>query len=96
MRTPILLVALALLTGCASFNEMLPEEPSSDYEPLELAVYFQRQLVREHQERTWVVGLLETLSRWDERPLVPGPAPGSAPRSPRSRSRPPCTVRGKG
>jgi len=25
MRTPILLVALALLGGCASFNEMLPE-----------------------------------------------------------------------
>ncbi|WP_222910339.1 flagellar basal body L-ring protein FlgH [Pseudomonas sp. DNDY-54] len=36
MRTPILLVALALLTGCASFNEMLPEEPSTEYEPLEL------------------------------------------------------------
>ncbi|HAB64202.1 MAG TPA: flagellar basal body L-ring protein, partial [Pseudomonas sp.] len=36
MRTPILLVALALLGGCASFNEMLPEEPSTEYEPLEL------------------------------------------------------------
>ena len=28
MRTPILLVVLALLGGCASFNEMLPEERS--------------------------------------------------------------------
>lgn len=36
MRTPILLVALTLLGGCASFNEMLPDEPSTDYEPLEL------------------------------------------------------------
>ena len=36
MRTPILLVALALLTGCASFNEMLPDEDSSQYEPLQL------------------------------------------------------------
>lgn len=36
MRTPILLVVLALLGGCASFNEMLPEEPSTEYEPLEL------------------------------------------------------------
>jgi len=30
MRTPILLVVLALLGGCASFNEMLPEEPSTE------------------------------------------------------------------
>jgi len=36
MRTPILLVVLALLGGCASFNEMLPEERSTEYEPLEL------------------------------------------------------------
>ena len=36
MRTPLLLVALTLLGGCASFNEMLPEEPSTEYEPLEL------------------------------------------------------------
>lgn len=36
MRTPFLLVALLLLGGCASFNEMLPDEPSSEYEPLEL------------------------------------------------------------
>ena len=36
MRTPALLVALALLGGCASFNEMLPEADSSEFEPLEL------------------------------------------------------------
>ena len=36
MRTPLLLVALTLLGGCASFNEMLPDEPSTEYEPLEL------------------------------------------------------------
>lgn len=36
MRTPILLLALLYLGGCASFNEMRPDEPSSEYEPLEL------------------------------------------------------------
>lgn len=36
MRTPILLLAAALLGGCASFNEMLPEADSSEFEPLEL------------------------------------------------------------
>src|SRR5690606_36787396 len=36
MRTPILLLLVALLGGCASFNELLPEEDSSEFEPLEL------------------------------------------------------------
>jgi len=36
MRTPILFLAVALLGGCASFNEMLPEDDSSEFEPLEL------------------------------------------------------------
>ena len=36
MRTQILLLAAVLLGGCASFNEMLPEEDSSEFEPLEL------------------------------------------------------------
>ena len=36
MRTPILLLLVALLGGCASFNELLPEEDSSQFEPLEL------------------------------------------------------------
>lgn len=36
MRTPTLLLAAALLGGCASFNEMLPEADSSEFEPLEL------------------------------------------------------------
>ncbi|MFP2904313.1 SAVED domain-containing protein [Pyxidicoccus sp. 3LFB2] len=43
-------------------------QDEDEREPLELAVYFQRQLVRENGERTWVVDLLEALSRWDERP----------------------------
>ncbi|MFP2925016.1 SAVED domain-containing protein [Pyxidicoccus sp. 3LG] len=43
-------------------------EGGDDREPLELAVYFQRRLVRETQERGWVVKLLEELSRWEERP----------------------------
>ncbi|HEX8700110.1 MAG TPA: SAVED domain-containing protein [Myxococcaceae bacterium] len=34
----------------------------------ELAVYFQRRLVREQNERVWVAELLEALSRWDEQP----------------------------
>lgn len=36
MRTLILLLAAAMLGGCASFNEMLPEADSSEFEPLEL------------------------------------------------------------
>lgn len=36
MRTPILFLVAALLGGCASFNEMLPEDDSSEFEPLEL------------------------------------------------------------
>src|SRR5690606_20746742 len=36
MRTPALLVALSLIAGCASFDELRPEEDSSAYEPLEL------------------------------------------------------------
>lgn len=32
-RLPMLLAALLLLGGCASFNEMLPEEDSSAYQP---------------------------------------------------------------
>lgn len=37
MRTPILLlVAAALLSGCASFDELRPEADSSEFEPLEL------------------------------------------------------------
>lgn len=36
MRTSILLALLLLLSGCASFNELLPDEDSSEYEPLEL------------------------------------------------------------
>ncbi|WP_217475487.1 flagellar basal body L-ring protein FlgH [Stutzerimonas stutzeri] len=36
MRTPLLFVALALLGGCASFNELRPDAPSTEYEPLEL------------------------------------------------------------
>jgi len=36
MRTPILLLVATLLGGCASFNEMLPEADSSEFEPLEL------------------------------------------------------------
>ncbi|AKJ02436.1 Hypothetical protein AA314_04062 [Archangium gephyra] len=41
---------------------------ADEREPLELAVYFQHRLVRESNERVWVVKLLEALSRWDERP----------------------------
>ncbi|SEM62877.1 flagellar L-ring protein precursor FlgH [Pseudomonas sp. ok272] len=37
MRSLFLLLSLALLSGCASFNEMLPDEDSSTYEPLELS-----------------------------------------------------------
>jgi len=44
-------------------------EDEDEREPLEVAVYFQRQLVRESAERAWVVKLLEALSHWDERPL---------------------------
>lgn len=44
-------------------------EVADTREPLELAVYFQRRLVRESRERDWVVALLEKLSRWDERSL---------------------------
>lgn len=35
---------------------------------LEFAVYFQRRLARESNERVWVGRLLEVLSRWDEQP----------------------------
>jgi hypothetical protein len=41
-------------------------EPGDEREPLELAVYFQRRLVRESKERAWVVELLQWLSRWEE------------------------------
>ncbi|MBZ4423275.1 SAVED domain-containing protein [Myxococcus sp. RHSTA-1-4] len=44
-------------------------EVADSREPLELAVYFQRRLVRESNERDWVVRLLEALGHWDERPL---------------------------
>jgi hypothetical protein len=43
-------------------------DASDPREPVELAVYFQRRLVREVHERDWVFALLEALSRWDERP----------------------------
>ncbi len=36
MRAPILVAALALLAGCQSFNELLPDEDSSAYQPPEL------------------------------------------------------------
>lgn len=36
MRSLFVLLSMALLSGCASFNEMLPDEDSSAYEPLEL------------------------------------------------------------
>lgn len=36
MPSLFLLLALALLSGCASFDEMRPDEDSSAYEPLEL------------------------------------------------------------
>jgi hypothetical protein len=42
-------------------------EGGDEREPLEFAVYFQRQLVRETHERAWVMKLLEELSLWDER-----------------------------
>jgi hypothetical protein len=42
-------------------------EAEDGREPLELAVYFQRRLVRESKERAWVEELLQGLSRWEER-----------------------------
>ncbi len=42
-------------------------DAGDEREAPELAVYFQRRLVRERNERAWVAELLEALSRWDER-----------------------------
>lgn len=36
MRTSLLLATLLLLAGCASFDELRPDEDSSEYQPLEL------------------------------------------------------------
>jgi len=43
-------------------------DDADEREAPELAVYFQRRLVREQNQRVWVAQLLEAISRWDERP----------------------------